>query len=102
MELENMQVNGISEAAKGERAANARIRRLIESANVPVMIAKNTVESPEIRKEALRRNVNDIVRDNFSGDVYAYISSLVNTIDRLENALISVLAREKTADVFEE
>ena len=75
MELENMQVNGISEAAKGERAANARIRRLIESANVPVMIAKNTVESPEIRKEALRRNVNDIVRDNFSGDVYAYISS---------------------------
>ena len=102
MELENMQVNGISEAAKGERAANDRIRRLIESANVPVMIAKNTVESPEIRKEALRRNVNDIVRDNFSGDVYAYISSLVNTIDRLENALISVLAREKTADVFEE
>ena len=51
--------------------------------------------------EGYSHNIDDIVRDGYGGDMYMYIFDLVETINRLENALISVLAREETADVYD-
>lgn len=97
-----MKLNNVSEAALGEVAASKRINDLIRSANVPVMTVRNTEEPFSVRYEAVKHNVDDIVRDGYGGDIYMYIFCLVETINRLEDTLISVLAREKTTDVLDE
>lgn len=96
-----MKLNNVSEAALGEAAASKRINDLIRRANVPVMTVKNTEEPFSVRYEAIKHNIDDIVRDSYGGDMYMYIFNLAETINRLENALISVLAREETADVYD-
>lgn len=97
-----MKLNNVSEAAQGEVAASKRINDLIRSANVPVMTVRNTEEPFSVRYEAVKHNIDDIVRDGYGGDIYMYIFNLVETINRLEDTLISVLAREKTTDVLDE
>lgn len=97
-----MKLNNMSEAAWGEAAASKRINDLIRSANVPVMTVRNTEEPFSERYEAVKHNIDDIVRDSYGGDIYMYIFNLVETINRLEDTLISVLAREKTTDVLDE
>ena len=97
-----MKPNNVSEAALGEIAASKRINDLIRSANVPVMTVRNTMEPFSVRYEAVKHNIDDIVRDSYGGDIYMYIFGLVETINRLENTLISVLAREKATDVLDE
>ena len=96
-----MKLSNVSEVAQGEAAASKRINDLIRRANVPVMTVKNTEEPFSVRYEAIKHNIDDIVRDGYGGDMYMYIFNLAETINRLENALISVLAREETADVYD-
>lgn len=97
-----MKPNNVSEAAQAEVSASKRINDLIRSANVPAMTVKNTEEPFSERYEAVKHNIDDIVRDGYGGDIYMYIFCLVETINRLENTLVSVLAREKTTDVLGE
>lgn len=52
-----------------------------------MLIVKNTIESPAEQAKGLKANVDRIVHDQYGGDIYAYVKSLVDQIDILENEL---------------
>lgn len=76
-------------------SADERIDALIKRAGCPVMAVKNTQESEEEKRAGAKNAIERILLEKYNGNVNDYITYLVDTIDRLENALHNVIGQRE-------